>query len=45
MVTRILARFIARYRVILDPRERGEPWPMFTLRSRTGILARLERAI
>jgi cytochrome P450 len=43
MVSRILARFIARYRVILDPRERGEPWPMFTLRSRTGILARLER--
>lgn len=43
LVSRILARFIARYRVILDERERGEPWPMFTLRSRTGILARLER--
>lgn len=44
VITRVLARFLARYRVILDPRERGEPWPMFTLRPRTGILARLERA-
>jgi cytochrome P450 len=43
VVSQILARFVARYRVILDPRERGEPWPMFTLRARTGILARLER--
>jgi cytochrome P450 len=44
LVTQILGRFVARYRVVLDERERGEPWPMFTLRSRTGILARLERA-
>jgi cytochrome P450 len=43
VVTQILARFVARYRVVLDPRERGKPWPMFTLRARTGILARLER--
>jgi cytochrome P450 len=43
LVSRILARFVARYLVVLDQRERGEPWPMFTLRSRTGILARLER--
>jgi cytochrome P450 len=43
VVMQILARFVARYRVVLDPRERGQPWPMFTLRSRTGILARLER--
>lgn len=43
LVTQILARFVARYHVILDGRERGEPWPLFTLRSRSGILARLER--
>jgi enediyne biosynthesis protein E7 len=43
LVTQILARFVGRYRVVLDERERGEPWPMFTLRSKTGMLARLER--
>jgi cytochrome P450 len=43
VVMTVFRRFVARYRVRLDPRERGEMWPMFTLRPRTAMLARLER--
>ena len=43
IVTEILTRFTKRYNIVLDPAEKGEMWPMFTLRSRTGILAKLER--
>lgn len=43
IVSEVLTRFTKRYNVILDPAEEGEKWPMFTLRPRTGILAKLER--
>lgn len=43
VVTAVLRKFVARFRLELDARERGEPWPMFTLRPRTNILARLVR--
>lgn len=43
LVQRVLERFVARYRVVLAPEERGEPEPLFTLRSKTGIIGRLER--
>lgn len=41
----VLRRLLARYRVELDAGEQGEPAPMFTLRPRTGVLARLQRIV
>lgn len=41
VVMAVLRRFLVRFRVELDPRERGAMWPMFTLRPRTNVLARL----
>lgn len=45
IISSVLARFVARYDVSLDESERGETWPMFTLRPRTGIRARLTRVV
>src|SRR5690606_16783185 len=41
IVAHVLPRFLLRYRVVLDSEERGQAWPLFTLRPRTGILCRL----
>lgn len=43
VVMAVLRRFLPRFRVELDARERGAPWPLFTLRPRTNILGRIVR--